>query len=194
MQKTLDKSELSEYNEVVQENYRLISEICQVIFEKKEDQMKEKIKAATEFLSQYNKIQKSRQIIDEQMFKIAALLRELIREEQGASENALRRAEEYKSKLYDELADLKMRRNALCLRQTLIENVVNSLNKQEAQIIKRFYFSENTHRASDDLMESLGFEKTHIYRLKSRALSKISDIIDEVDSIGPLRKETREQT
>lgn len=156
--------------------------------------MKEKIKAATEFLSQYNKIQKSREIIDEQMFKIAALLRELAREEQGASENALCRAEEYKSKLYDELAELKMRRNALCLRQTLIENVVNSLNKQEAQIIKRFYFSENTHRASDDLMELLGFEKTHIYRLKSRALSKISDIIDEVDSIGPLRNEARKQT
>lgn len=156
--------------------------------------MKEKIKAATEFLSQYNTIQKSREIIDEQMFKIASLLRELVREEQGASENALSRFDAYKSKLYDDLAELKMRRNALCLRQVLIENVVNSLNKQEAQIIKRFYFSENTHRASDDLMESLGFEKTHIYRLKNRALSKISDIIDEVDSVGTLCDEAREQT
>lgn len=156
--------------------------------------MKENIKTAAEFLSQYNMIKKSREIIDEQMFNIAALLRELVREEQSSTENVLRRVEEYKAKLYDELAVLKMRRNALCLRQTLIENVVNSLNKQEAQIIRRFYFSDNTHRASDDLMESLGFEKTHIYRLKTRALSKISDIIDEVDSIGPLRKETREQT
>lgn len=156
--------------------------------------MKENIKTAAEFLSQYNMIKKSREIIDEQMFNIAALLRELVREEQSSTENVLRRVEEYKAKLYDELAVLKMRRNALCLRQTLIENVVNSLNKQEAQIIRRFYFSDNTHRASDDLMESLGFEKTHIYRLKTRALSKISDIIDEVDSIGPLCKETREQT
>ena len=151
-------------------------------------------KNAVEFLKQYDTLQKSCQIIDEQMFEIMPLLRELKREENaeadGQSENVSRRFDKYLDGLRDEYKDLAMRKRLLNYRIKMIENVVSALPKNERKVIERFFLSPDKHYAAEDLMEELEFEKTHIYRLRTRALEMISRIIENI----PLCKETNEDT
>ena len=151
-------------------------------------------KNALEFLKQYDTLQKSCKIIDEQMFEIMPLLRELKREENaeadGQSENVSRRFDKYLDGLRDEYKDLAMRKRLLNYRIKMIENVVSALPKNERKVIERFFLSPDKHYAAEDLMEELEFEKTHIYRLRTRALEMISRIIENI----PLCKETNEDT
>ena len=72
----------------------------------------------------------------------------------------------------------------------MIENVVSALPKNERKVIERFFLSPDKHYAAEDLMEELEFEKTHIYRLRTRALEMISRIIENI----PLCEETNEDT
>ncbi len=154
---------------------------------------KERSAAATEFLKQYRKVQASCEIIDEQMFEIASFLREIKREDGVTAESTDRRSEKYASSMLERLNELKLRKRVLALRLSLIKSVVGSLPPQERKVIERFYFSTKLHRASDDLMEELGFEKTHIYRLKSKAIKLVADIIESI-SVGQLYEESCENT
>lgn len=151
-------------------------------------------KNAVEFLKQYDTLQKSCKIIDEQMFEIMPLLRELKREENAESdmqnENVSRRFNKYLDGLTDEYKDLAMRKRLLNYRIKMIENVVSALPKNERKVIERFFLSPDKHYAAEDLMEELEFEKTHIYRLRTRALEMISRIIENI----PLCEETNEDT
>lgn len=141
-------------------------------------------KNAVEFLSQYDMLQKSCKIIDEQMFEIMPLLRELKREENASTdtqnENVSRRFNKYLEGLTDEYKDLAMRKRLLNYRIKMIENVVSALPKNERKVIERFFLSPNKHYAAEDLMEELEFEKTHIYRLRTRALDMIEGIIANI--------------
>ncbi len=141
-------------------------------------------KNAVEFLSQYDTLQKSCKIIDEQMFEIMPLLRELKREENAQSdtqnESVSRRFNKYLDGLTNEYKDLSMRKRLLNYRIKMIENVVRSLPKNERKVIERFFLSPDKHYAAEDLMEELEFEKTHIYRIRTRALEMIENIISNI--------------
>ena len=151
-------------------------------------------KNAVEFLSQYDILQRSCQIIDEQMFEIAPLLRELKREEEAQadkqSENVSRRVNKYLDSLSEEYRELMIRKRIINYRMKMIENVVSSLPKNERKVIERFFLSPNKHYAAEDLMEELEFEKTHIYRIRTHALEMISEIIENI----PLSEEANEDT
>ena len=141
-------------------------------------------KCAMEFLKQYETLQKSCQILDEQMFETASFLRELKREENAEKaeqpENVSLRADKYLARLTDEYKNLSMRKRLLTHRIKLIESVVNALPKNERKVIERFFLSPDKHYAAEDLMEELEFEKTHVYRIRTRALEMIEDIITNI--------------
>ena len=141
-------------------------------------------KNAVEFLKQYDTLQKSCKIIDEQMFEIMPLLRELKREENAElnsqNENVSRRFNKYLDGLISEYRELSMRKRLLNYRIKMIENVVSALPKNERKVIERFFLSPDKHYAAEDLMEELEFEKTHIYRLRTRALDMIEGIIANI--------------
>jgi hypothetical protein len=146
---------------------------------------------AMDFLKEYGTLQRSCQIIDEQMFEIASLLREIKRDENGNEpENVTGRINKYVAKLTDDYKHLSLRKRLLTYRINLIESVVESLPKNERTVIDRFFLSPDKHYAADDLMEELEFEKTHIYRLRTRALEMIEEIIENI----PLCEEAHEDT
>ena len=146
---------------------------------------------AMDFLKEYGTLQRSCQIIDEQMFEIASLLREIKRDENGNEpENVTGRINKYVSKLTDDYKHLSLRKRLLTYRINLIESVVKSLPKNERTVIDRFFLSPDKHYAAEDLMEELEFEKTHIYRLRTRALEMIEEIIENI----PLCEEAYEDT
>ncbi len=138
---------------------------------------------ALDFLKQYGTLQKSCQIIDEQMFGVASLLREIKREEDALesneTENVSRRVDKYISRLMNEYNHLSMRKKLLNRRIKLIENVVNALPRDERIAVERFFLSEEKH-AAEELMEELEFEKTQIYRIRSRALKMVEEIISNI--------------
>ena len=151
-------------------------------------------KNAVEFLRQYDTLQRSCQIIDEQMFEIAPLLRELKREEEAQadrqSENVSRRVNKYLDSLSEEYRELMIRKRLINYRMKMIENVVSSLPKNERKVIERFFLSPVKHYAAEDLMEELEFEKTHVYRIRTHALEMISEIIENIS----LCEESNEHT
>ena len=135
-------------------------------------------KKAMDFLKQYDALQTSYQIIDEQMFETVSFLRELKKDETSdCEENVTRRVNKYIERMTDEYNELILRKKLITHRMKMIENVVNSLPKNEQKVIKRFFLSSDKHYAAEDLMEELEFEKTHIYRIRTRALEMIEEII-----------------
>ena len=59
----------------------------------------------------------------------------------------------------------------------VIRQTVKRLPVLERQVLERYYIDGDGHRAAEDLMEQLGFEKTHIYRLRDRALIHVGRIV-----------------
>ncbi len=151
-------------------------------------------KNAMDFLKQYDTLQKSCQIIDEQMFETASFLSELKREENAEKatqpENVSRRADKYLAHLTSEYRNLSMRKRLLTHRIKLIESVVNALPKNERKVIERFFLSSSKRYAAEELMEELEFEKTQIYRIRARGLEMIAEVISNI----PLCYETCEDT
>ncbi len=148
---------------------------------------------AINFLNQYDTLQRSCKIIDEQMFDIMPILRDLKREENDGGalkDNVSRRVNKYLSELDERYKELSLRKRMLTYRIKLIESVVNSLPKNERKVIERFFLDPNKHYAAEDLMEDLEFEKTQIYRIRTRALGMISIIIENI----PLWEESYEDT
>ena len=146
---------------------------------------------AKDFLKQYGILQNSCQIIDEQMFEIVSFLHEIKREEgESGSEKVTERIKKYVAKLTDDYKRLSMTKRLLTGRIKLIESVVNTLPKNEGAVIERFFLSPDKHYALDDLMEEMEFEKTQIYRIRSRALKTVGEIIANV----PLYDEADDET
>ena len=115
------------------------------------------------------------------MFDIASLLRELKREESAEqTDNVSGRVNKYLDHLTSEYKNLSMRKRLLNYRIKMIENVVKALPKNERKVIERFFLSPDKHHAADDLIEALEFEKTQIYRIRTRALEMNEDIIANV--------------
>lgn len=143
--------------------------------------MTQKRKAASDFLKEYRIIKSQKKIIDEQMFSISELYRELINSSsftQGTQKGSEKHFNSYKKSLEEKMDELILRRNTLMLRQRTIESVVRNLNKTEATVIRGFFMDGDGKRAADILMEDLEYEKSQIYRIKDRALDSISEMID----------------
>lgn len=138
--------------------------------------MNEARKRAAEFISEYKTITERKRIIEEQMFAIASLLRELNRENSSTG-NTSEHAIEYEEHLRSTLSSLNVRRGALRLRLNMINSILDGLKPDEREILNCFYVDGDSRRASDRLIEKLGFEKSHIYRLKDKALDKVALLI-----------------
>ena len=133
-------------------------------------------KNAADFISEYKKISYEKEIISEQMYCIADLYRELLRSVRADEDGDT--FLEYKNNLERNLSELNARRGATFLRMKLIDSFIDRLSEAERLIVRRYYIDGDNKGAADDLMDILPYEKTHIYRLRDKALDKIADMMD----------------
>lgn len=73
----------------------------------------------------------------------------------------------------DEAAELQKQRLWLDCRIRGIERALGDLDEDEARVLDLFYINR-IHGASDRLCEILCVERSHVYRIKQRALEKFS--------------------
>lgn len=154
--------------------------------------MNSRRKNAADFITEYKKLKHEREIVSDQMYCTAELYRELMRSERSDGDEGA--FNEYKLRLERRLIELNARRGAMQLRTKLIDSVIDRLDDIERLIVKRYYIDGDSKGAADDLMEILSYEKTHIYRLKDRALDKIADMIDSFPTEDYLYGKTCNQT
>ncbi len=140
--------------------------------------MKERKRRAIAFLSKYRLYTEKEAYINEQMFcndRIALAVKTQYGEED------LRYV-----KILKVQKDLALRRTALSGLKEVIVEMVRQLPLPERQILTRYYLDGDVHRAAEDLMEKLEFEKTHIYRLRDRALQRIGAVLETERDDGVL--------
>jgi hypothetical protein len=138
--------------------------------------MNKKRKIAADFVSEYKKLKHEKEIVTDQMYCSAELYRELARSE-GTDGNQ-KILNEYKSSLERRINELNARRGAIQLRMKLIDSMILRLSDVEQLIIRRYYIDGESKGAADDIMEILSYEKTHVYRLKDKALDNIYDMMN----------------
>ena len=81
-------------------------------------------------------------------------------------------------RLLKEKKEMAFRYAALEAHKEVIEETVRRLPPPERKVIERFFLTSDRRFAAEDLMESLEFEKTHIYRLRDRALRHLGEILE----------------
>ncbi len=138
--------------------------------------MNDRRKRAADFITEYKKLKYEKEIVSDQMYGTADLYRELMRYEKTDKEQGT--FDEYKTHLERMLNKLHARRGAIQLRMKLIESIIGRLPDVERLILRRYYLDGDSKGAADDLMEDLNFEKTHIYRLRDKALDNVADMMD----------------
>lgn len=156
--------------------------------------IKEQKARADAFLKQYKEIKKQKKYISEQMFLTAQLYEEFIKTSSFAerkNEDGDRHLRSYLKNLEEQIDTLQLRVNSIICRQRIIENMVNQLEENEREVIRAFYLEDDRKRICDDLMETLDYEKSHIYRLKDRALLNIYSLMDACPELL-LKKEIAE--
>ena len=138
--------------------------------------MNKKRKTAADFVSEYKKLKHEKEIVTDQMYCTAELYRELTRNE--GTEGNQKILNEYKCSLERRINELNARRGAIQLRMKLIDSIILRLSDIEQLVIKRYYIDGNSKGAADDIMERLSYEKTHVYRLRDKALDTIADMMN----------------
>lgn len=134
---------------------------------------------AIAYLTEYRELQFHEKHIEEQMFSISRLLREWEGDTEEVSETVKKRLRSAKQTFLSELAELRIRYARVRFRRQHIEAAVSSLGSNERRILERYYLHGEAARAADDLMEELGYEKAHIYRLRDRALAAVCRYVAE---------------
>lgn len=130
---------------------------------------------AVRFLEDYRALVFRQGDIEEQMFSISRLLREVkCDEEEG---KVAKRVAAFQRNLKEKLADLQFSLIAVSFRRKRIERVVAALPPKERAVIERYYLREGHRRAAEELMEELGYEKSHIYRLRESGLQRIAGLL-----------------
>jgi DNA-directed RNA polymerase specialized sigma subunit len=81
-------------------------------------------------------------------------------------------------KLLKEKKELIFHRTTMAGWKEVIEETVRRLPEHERRVLERFYLTASCRFAAEDLMEALEFEKTHIYRLRDRALKHLGEILE----------------
>ncbi len=160
--------------------------------------MKEGKEKALEYLRHYRAVLENEKIIREQMFAIERLM--------SASRTAVLSAapthsgsSRYEDFIVNQISkkdELKVRLAVLTSQKSVFRMIMDNLTKRERIVIERFYFSETRKGAAEDLMEKLGFEKSHIYRIKDSALFHIADIISTFEEEGypPVSVKSKKKT
>ncbi len=132
--------------------------------------MKERKQNAVAFLEKHRVYRQKIQYIDEQMFFTERLLTKAKAVKGEADATCVRLLKEQK--------ELLLRRAALKGWLEVIEETVRRLPDKEGEILHRFFLTEDKRYAAEDLMEKLEFEKTHVYRLRDRALNRLGEILE----------------
>ncbi len=130
----------------------------------------EKKRKAQEFLARHRVYSEKLSYIVEQMFCIDRWL--LTAEEQFGVTDA-----RY-IHLLKEKRELIFHRAVVSGWMEVIEETVKRLPEPEQKVLERFYLTASSRFAAEDLMEELEFEKTHIYRLRDRALHRLGDLLE----------------
>lgn len=138
--------------------------------------MNNRRKSAVTFLNEYKKLKKEKEIVSDQIYCTAELCRELMRND-GADADQ-KSLGEYKVALERRINELNARRGAIQLRMKLIDSIINRLSDVERFIIRRYYIDGDCKGAADDIMDMLSYEKTHVYRLRDKALDTIADMMN----------------
>lgn len=133
-------------------------------------------KRAADFIAEYKKLEREKEIVTDQMYGTAELYRELMCYEKNDKEQGM--FDEYKMRLERMLNKLNAQRGAIQLRMKLIESIIGRLSDVERLILRRYYIEGDSKGAADDLMEDLSYEKTHVYRLRDKALDKVAEMMD----------------
>lgn len=136
------------------------------------------------FLEGYRRYTEKLAYMDEQMFFINRMIA-------TAKSNFGEKDMRYVT-LLKERQELSFRRACCAGAREVIDQTVKRLPSPERQVIERYYVHGDGHRAAEELMEQLGFEKTHIYRLRDRALMRIGEIVadEQLDVTLTLLRET----
>jgi len=127
-------------------------------------------KRAQDFLARYRVYAEKLSYIVEQMFYIDRLL--------ITAKDQLGETDPRYIALLKERKEMAFHRAAVAGWKEVIEETVRRLPQPERRILERFYLSDSSRYAAEDLMESLEFEKTHIYRLRDRALCRLGEMLD----------------
>ena len=130
----------------------------------------EKKRRAQEFLAKHRMYCEKMSYIVEQMFYVDRLLL-TAKEEFGEQDVRYIR-------LLKEKKELIFQRNVVVGWKEVIEETVKRLPEQEQRVLERFYLTPSSRFAAEDLMEALEFEKTHVYRLRDRALKHLGEILE----------------
>lgn len=136
-------------------------------------------KEAITYLSEYRELQFHEKNIEEQMFSIACLLRDLEIGEEKGNGKAARRLKAAWEKLTLDLGELRLRHARVSFRRKQIDALVGALPEKERRILERYYLHGEPARAAEDLMEQLGYEKSQIYRLRDQALAVVCRRLSE---------------
>lgn len=137
--------------------------------------MRENREKAEKYLTEYRILNKNEKIIREQMFEIEKMLGTLrisslstVPKHGGGS-----KYEDYLVNQISKKEELRIRLVIVTARKAMIKRSLEILSGNEFTVAERFYISGERKGAAEELMEKLGFEKSHIYRIKDAALDKI---------------------
>ena len=130
----------------------------------------EKKRRAIAFLEKHRIYGEKLSYIVEQMFYIDRLL--------TTAKDELGDRDPRYIRLLKERKELIFQRNAVAGWKEVIEETVRRLPEAEQRVLHRFFLTASSRFAAEDLMESLEFEKTHVYRLRERALKHLGEILE----------------
>ncbi|MBE6622133.1 MAG: hypothetical protein E7630_04190 [Ruminococcaceae bacterium] len=131
--------------------------------------MTEEKRTGIAFLENYARYTDKLHYIDEQMFHLDRMI---LTAKADFGEQDMRHVNLLKAR-----REQHYRRAWVAGARDVILQTVKRLPSPERQILERYYIDGDGHRAAEDLMEKLGFEKTHIYRLRDRALIHVGQIV-----------------
>ena len=139
-----------------------------------------RIKAAN-FLKEYRKLCENEHFIREQMFQTEHLLKSLRISNPSTAPN-FGGSSKYEDFLVSQISkkdELRIRLLVVTARKETLKRAIEILKGKEREVIERFFLSDISYGAAEELMEKLSLEKSQIYRIKDAALDKIYAYMSE---------------
>lgn len=135
------------------------------------------------YIKSYSTTVNSERIIKEQLFDVERLLHSLRTSNMGSSPNhgGSSRYEDFLVSQISKKEELRLRLLICEMRKNNIIRMLDKLPPIDRKIIDRIFINGGKHGAVEDLMDKLGFEKSHIYRMKDRALDRLAEYMAEIE-------------
>lgn len=130
---------------------------------------------AARFLKEYRKLCENEHFIREQMFQTEHLLKSLRISNPSAAPN-FGGSSKYEDFLVSQISkkeELRIRLLIVTTRKETLKRAIGILKVKEREVIERFFLSDASYGAAEELMEKLSLEKSQIYRIKDAALDKV---------------------